>query len=457
LWCALHTALADINKHIKGGLRAEFRERLGHRYYKQIIGKKIIDPELGPYNNHDSATEHRNIARSKRNTEFGRSLLEFDPFEIELESTIIEADNLPIVFEESFIRIDEEIHQKIKTIATNHTQALKIDKQAHLIPGLHQGPHSMDHSINVTSTSFSDPWSTAMISPSTTLTLSSPISNSSRQAHLSIMRSASDSESLKSRFVFLSHGFQGSAHDCLKLKHYFALQRPDVYFHNVKCNAQEKTTQNIGHLGEMFAVEVRTVLRDFLKKDVIETISFIGHSLGGLIIRAALPLLREEFGKWFQAYMTLSTPHLGVGSGDSFLVGAGFNLMTSWKKFDSLLQMGMKDAEQPKQTFLYQLSTKPGLESFREVILISSPQDTYSPYDSSRIQSSKTNSGAPIYFEMVENLMNKIRADSLKRVDVCMKFEKASLDRFIGRAAHIALIANGKLIELLSYRYARAL
>ena len=52
-------------------------------------------------------------------------------------------------------------------------------------------------------------------------------------------------------------------------------------------------------------------------------ISFIGHSLGGLIIRASLPYLKE-YKDQFYTYLTLSTPHLGLIYGNSSLVDAGW-------------------------------------------------------------------------------------------------------------------------------------
>jgi len=38
--------------------------------------------------------------------------------------------------------------------------------------------------------------------------------------------------------------------------------------------------------------------------------SFLTHSLGGLIVRAALPYLEEHADKMYN-FITLSTPHLG--------------------------------------------------------------------------------------------------------------------------------------------------
>lgn len=51
-------------------------------------------------------------------------------------------------------------------------------------------------------------------------------------------------------------------------------------------------------------------------------LSFIGHSLGGIIIRAALPHMLEFHNKMY-TIMTLSTPHLGYMYNSSSLIGAG--------------------------------------------------------------------------------------------------------------------------------------
>ena len=131
--------------------------------------------------------------------------------------------------------------------------------------------------------------------------------------------------------------------------------------------------------------------------------------------------------------------------------------MTSWKDFKSLRQMGMSDEKVPEQTFLFELSQARGFEWFQHIILVCSPQDTYSPFESSRIQVTGKNSKHPqVFKKMIENLMSRIRGD-LRRVDVCMKFPKKSIDTFLGRAAHISLINDGVLLESLCYRYSEFL
>jgi len=54
----------------------------------------------------------------------------------------------------------------------------------------------------------------------------------------------------------------------------------------------------------------------------MDRLSFVGHSLGGLIIRSALPYL-EQYASKMHLYMTLSSPHLGYMYQSSKLVDAG--------------------------------------------------------------------------------------------------------------------------------------
>lgn len=73
-------------------------------------------------------------------------------------------------------------------------------------------------------------------------------------------------------------------------------------------------------------------------------ICLVGHSMGGLIIRSALPRL-EKYKKYFHSLITLSSPHLGYSYSDSKLIDAGLWFMNTVKKCTSLLEMTMNDNE----------------------------------------------------------------------------------------------------------------
>lgn len=60
--------------------------------------------------------------------------------------------------------------------------------------------------------------------------------------------------------------------------------------------------------------------------------------------------------------------------------------MQKWKKSGSLLQLCLRDAPDPRQTFLYRLSQRSTLHYFKNVILCGSSQDRYVPPHSARLE-----------------------------------------------------------------------
>ncbi|KAM4042401.1 protein FAM135A isoform 5-T5 [Anomaloglossus baeobatrachus] len=186
----------------------------------------------------------------------------------------------------------------------------------------------------------------------------------------------------------------------------------------------------------------------------ISRISFIGHSLGNLIIRSVLsrPRFKCYLGK-LHTFLSLSGPHLGTLYNSSALVNTGLWFMQKWKKSGSLLQLTCRDHSDPRQTFLYKLSKKPGLEYFRNVILVSSLQDRYVPYHSARIEMCKTalkdKQSGPVYAEMIQNLLSPILQNkdcNLVRYDVIHALPNTA-NSLIGRAAHIAVLDSEVFLE----------
>lgn len=51
-------------------------------------------------------------------------------------------------------------------------------------------------------------------------------------------------------------------------------------------------------------------------------ISFVGHSQGGLVIRAALPFL-EPYKEYFHGFVTLASPHTGYVHSKSKILSLG--------------------------------------------------------------------------------------------------------------------------------------
>lgn len=185
-------------------------------------------------------------------------------------------------------------------------------------------------------------------------------------------------------------------------------------------------------------------------------ISFIGHSLGNIIIRSALA--RPEISHilpMMHTFLSLSGPHLGTLYNSSGLVNMGMWVIQKWKKSGSLLQLSMKDQADPRECFLYKLSQKSQpLESFKNVLLVGSSQDRYVPFHSSRIEICKaaqrdTSILGAVYIEMVMNILKPIVSSSttkLIRYDVFHALPNTA-NTIIGRAAHIAVLDSELFIE----------
>ncbi|XP_070555676.1 protein FAM135A-like [Ptychodera flava] len=184
-------------------------------------------------------------------------------------------------------------------------------------------------------------------------------------------------------------------------------------------------------------------------------ISFIGHSLGNIIIRSVLtrPEMKPWLGK-LHTFLSLSGPHLGTMYNSSAIVNTGMWFMQKWKKSGSLLQLALKDHSDPRETFIYKLSQKPGMEYFKNVVLIGSLQDRYVPYHSARIEMCKnamkdTSVYGAIYGEMINNILKPLIKNediSFIRYDVVHALQNTA-NSLIGRAAHIAVLDSEIFIE----------
>ncbi|XP_024113665.1 protein FAM135B isoform X1 [Oryzias melastigma] len=186
----------------------------------------------------------------------------------------------------------------------------------------------------------------------------------------------------------------------------------------------------------------------------IGRISFIGHSLGNIILRSVLtrPRFRCYLPK-LHTFLSLSGPHLGTLYNNSALVSTGLWLMQKLKKSGSLLQLTFRDHVDPRKTFLYLLSQKPGLQFFKNVVLVASPQDRYVPFHSARIEMCRTalkdRTTGPVYTEMINNLLQPLveaKDCRLIRQNVFHALPNTA-NTLIGRAAHIAVLDSELFLE----------
>ncbi|KAL8172695.1 UNVERIFIED_CONTAM: hypothetical protein K2H54_008679 [Gekko kuhli] len=253
--------------------------------------------------------------------------------------------------------------------------------------------------------------------------------------------------------VVCVHGLDGNSADLRLVKTYIELGLPGnrIDFLMSERN-QNDTFADFDSMTDRLLDEIIQYIQIY--NLTISKISFIGHSLGNLIIRSVLtrPRFKYYLSKLY-TFLSLSGPHLGTLYNSSTLVNTGLWFMQKWKKSGSLLQLTCRDHSDPRQTFLYKLSRKAGLQYFKNIVLVGSLQDRYVPYHSARIEMCKTalkdKQTGPIYAEMIQNLLLPVLQNkecNLIRYDVINALPNTA-DSLIGRAAHIAVLDSEIFLE----------
>ena len=89
-------------------------------------------------------------------------------------------------------------------------------------------------------------------------------------------------------------------------------------------------------MGNNLAKEVKKYVKEWCysrdgKTFHLKKLTFVGHSLGGIIIRSALPFL-TEYKSLMYGFMSLGSPHLGYMYNTNSLIDAGMWVLKRWKK-----------------------------------------------------------------------------------------------------------------------------
>ncbi|XP_058651444.1 protein FAM135A isoform X3 [Onychostoma macrolepis] len=249
------------------------------------------------------------------------------------------------------------------------------------------------------------------------------------------------------------HGLDGNSADLRLVKTYLELGLPGVRIDFLMSERnQNDTFADFESMTDRLLDEIVQYIQIY--NLTVSKISFVGHSLGNLIVRSVLTRPRFKcYLSRLHTFLSLSGPHLGTLYNSSALVNTGLWFMQKWKKSGSLLQLTCRDHSDPRQTFLYKLSKKAGLQFFKNVVLVGSLQDRYVPYHSARIEMCKTalkdKQTGPVYAEMIENLLLPVLQNkdcNLVRYDVIHALPNTA-NSLIGRAAHIAVLDSEIFLE----------
>ncbi|XP_020108134.1 uncharacterized protein LOC109723983 isoform X1 [Ananas comosus] len=95
--------------------------------------------------------------------------------------------------------------------------------------------------------------------------------------------------------IIMVNGLVGSAEDWRFAAEQFVKRLPNkVIVHRSECNSSRLTFDGVDMMGERLAQEVRSVIE---QRRGVQKISFVAHSLGGLVARYAVGRLYEPIGK----------------------------------------------------------------------------------------------------------------------------------------------------------------
>ncbi|CAH0398853.1 unnamed protein product [Chilo suppressalis] len=279
-----------------------------------------------------------------------------------------------------------------------------------------------------------------------------PLENSLPYFHISDEYRMFNPEGL--HLIICVHGLDGNAADLRLVKTYLELGLPGARLDFLMSERNQGDT--FSDFDTMTDRLVQEILTHIQNSSDPARISFVGHSLGTIIIRSALARkeMKPFLGK-LHTFLSLSGPHLGTLYNSSGLVNAGMWFMQKWKKSGSLLQLSLRDASDPRRSFLYRLSERSQLHQFKHILLCGSGQDRYVPLHSARLELCKaaakdTSLLGQAYREMVHNMVSPLAARastvSVVRYDVQHALPHTA-SALVGRAAHIAALDSDLFIE----------
>jgi len=257
--------------------------------------------------------------------------------------------------------------------------------------------------------------------------------------------------------IVFVHGFQGNSQDMSLLKNNVALLYPQGLYLS-SCRNEDSTEGDIEHMGANLADEVRCYIQDFCSchgQLPLGRLSFVAHSIGGLIVRSALPRLSDFRDKMY-TILTFSSAHLGYMYAQEYIKG-GLWLLNRLRQSKCVQQLSLTDDDDPNETFIGRLSRTPGLEHFTHVVLVSCYQDTYAPFASARIEISKAAANdeklGPVYIGMARSILKPVDPKRVVRFDVDFHIPDTNVDTVIGRHAHIQFLECQPLMKMLTHKY----
>ncbi|ULU12520.1 hypothetical protein L3Y34_015647 [Caenorhabditis briggsae] len=286
-----------------------------------------------------------------------------------------------------------------------------------------------------------------------------------------VLRSAT-----KTHLVVFVHGLEGSHEDLVPFRCGLD-QAISAYYHSIQTDGDDfeeepwsfeylmssanrsQTWADITTMAHNLLSEVREHVEE--ARCDIQRISFMAHSLGGVIVRSAIGLAPEVEMQWMvdrcYTLMTINSPHLGLAYVPKH-IHWGVQIVKWWKKSRSMEQLSFRDSVDFASSFVYRTSLNSACGKFKNILLVGTPHDQLVPYMSSLLVPSKASSEdqsqfGEAYREMMSACLNSIRdsekSENLVRYTTFHQLGSTNTQKLTGRAAHVIALEDSVFIEKL--------
>ncbi|KAJ3293275.1 hypothetical protein HK104_004617 [Borealophlyctis nickersoniae] len=259
-------------------------------------------------------------------------------------------------------------------------------------------------------------------------------------------------------WVFV-HGLLGSAFDFRQYKNRithalfnYGVLQPDLVYLISQVN-EEDTLGDIDKLADALCAEILQYIEDNVL--VVGKLSFVCHSLGGIIARCAIAkdgLL--AYRDRLHTFTTLATPHLSVVYLANYMFHIFLGIYQPFGRSKCLDQLTLRDAPTPTSSLLYRLAKDPtnSLRAFRHIRLLASRQDGYAPFASALGEDDdRANVDTELgkaYSEMVDGFSSAVGGQTkCEKYSVWFPMLEGKSD-VLGRKAHVAMLEDGMFLEM---------
>uniref|UniRef100_A0A914YMX9 DUF676 domain-containing protein n=1 Tax=Panagrolaimus superbus TaxID=310955 RepID=A0A914YMX9_9BILA len=219
-----------------------------------------------------------------------------------------------------------------------------------------------------------------------------------------------------SHLIVFVHGLEGTSEDLSAYRNFLRIALPASHLTFLMSEVnQTETWTDVTGMAQNLLEEIQKHVSKMPRPPT--KISFLAHSLGGLIVRTLCGLEgMKVFIPRLHTLLTLNSPHVGLMYNQR-AANWGIAILQWWKQSVSIEQLTMKDAANFRDSFLYKLSGNGAFGMFRNVLLVGTMQDLYVPGHSALIEICKgalsdVTAQGVIYMELLSNINESIVASS---------------------------------------------